>query len=107
VLLAHARYGEQWLEQVNAIASKQGKESDKQADAEDEQEQSFVQFGHRLLKKRAKKFLACPIRYSSMRTLKRYIKCVLLPADYGLPLMPMKRVVILNHLRKPIVVSRN
>jgi exopolyphosphatase / guanosine-5'-triphosphate,3'-diphosphate pyrophosphatase len=58
VLLAHARYGEQWLEQVNAISSKQGKASDKQADTEDEQEQSFVQFGRRLLKKRAKKFLS-------------------------------------------------
>ncbi len=58
VLLARARYGKQWLEQVNTIASKQGKASDKQADTEDEQEQSFVQFGHRLLKKRAKKFLA-------------------------------------------------
>lgn len=33
VLLAHARYGDQWLEQVNSIASKQGKASDKQTDA--------------------------------------------------------------------------
>ena len=58
VLLAHARYGKQWLEQVNTIASKQGKASEGQANIGDEREQSFVQFGHRLLKKRAKKFLA-------------------------------------------------
>jgi len=31
VLLAHARYGKQWLEQVNTIASKQGKASEGQA----------------------------------------------------------------------------
>jgi exopolyphosphatase/pppGpp-phosphohydrolase len=58
VLLAYARYGEQWLEQVNAIASKQGKGSDDQhKTTQSDQEQSFAQFGRRLLRKRAKKFL--------------------------------------------------
>ena len=59
VLLAYARYGEQWLEQVNASASKQGKASDGQdaTNTEAEREQSFVEFGHHLLRKRAKKFL--------------------------------------------------
>jgi CHAD domain-containing protein len=57
VLLAYARYGEQWLEQVNGIAAKQGKAADDQGDTKDEQELSFVQFGRRLLKKRGKKFL--------------------------------------------------
>ncbi len=60
VLLAHARYGEQWLEQVNTIAAKQGKASDKLANTEDERKQSFAQFGQHLLKKRAKKFLDWP-----------------------------------------------
>jgi CHAD domain/Ppx/GppA phosphatase family len=56
VLLAYARYGDSWLEQVNDIASQEGKDSDEDKRAE-EQKKDFVQFGQDALSKSAKKFV--------------------------------------------------
>lgn len=56
VLLAHARYGDSWLELVNNIASQAEKDSDEDKRAE-EQKKDFVQFGQDVLSKSAKKFV--------------------------------------------------
>ncbi len=55
-LLAYTRHGDQWLEQVNDIASQAGKGSDEDKRAE-EQKKDFVQFGQDALSKSAKKFV--------------------------------------------------
>ncbi len=56
MLLAYTRYGDQWLEQVNDIASQAEKDSDEDKRAE-EQKKDFVQFGQDALSKSAKKFV--------------------------------------------------
>lgn len=61
-LLAYTRYGEHWLEEVNSIASRQGKaaaDQDTQG-AQDKQEQPFAEFGQEILPSYAKKFLKWP-----------------------------------------------
>lgn len=58
-LLAYTRYGDHWLEEVNGIASRQGKTStdqDAQA-AREKQEQPFAAFGQDILPAYAHKFL--------------------------------------------------
>jgi hypothetical protein len=56
VLLAYTRYGDQWLEQVNDLASQAEKDSHEDKRAE-EQKKDFVEFGQDALLKSAKKFV--------------------------------------------------
>jgi hypothetical protein len=56
MLLTFTRFGDRWLEQVNEIASKQGKDSDEAKRAE-EQKKDFAQFGQDALAKSVKKFV--------------------------------------------------
>jgi exopolyphosphatase / guanosine-5'-triphosphate,3'-diphosphate pyrophosphatase len=61
-LLAYARYGQHWLEEVNSIASKRGAS---QVDGNAQQklevkQQPFAEFGRETLPKYAKKFLKWP-----------------------------------------------
>lgn len=58
-LLAYTRYGDHWLEEVNSIASRQGRisaEQDAQA-MQDKQKQPFADFGQDILPAYTKKFL--------------------------------------------------
>ena len=61
-LLAHARYGQPWLEEVNSIASKRGasQEDRNNKDTQEAQQQSFAEFGREALSKYAQKFLKWP-----------------------------------------------
>jgi exopolyphosphatase / guanosine-5'-triphosphate,3'-diphosphate pyrophosphatase len=62
VLLAHARYGQQWLEEVNSITSIRGasQENRNNRDWQEAQQQPFAEFGQETLPKYAKKFLKWP-----------------------------------------------
>jgi CHAD domain-containing protein len=55
-LLAYTRHGEQWLEQVNQLASQAGKDKGGEKRAE-EQQKDFAQFGEDELSHSAKKFV--------------------------------------------------
>jgi len=59
VLLAYARYGEQWLEKVNesAEAAVQSKGANASAQAASSKEETFAQSGRRMLLERTKKML--------------------------------------------------
>jgi exopolyphosphatase/pppGpp-phosphohydrolase len=61
-LLAHERYGQQWLEEVNSIASKRGasEEERNNRDMQEAQQQPFAEFGRETLPKSANKFLKWP-----------------------------------------------
>ncbi|HEY6284789.1 MAG TPA: CHAD domain-containing protein [Ktedonobacteraceae bacterium] len=58
-LLAYARYGEHWLEEVNSIASKRGTSQDEQ-NTQDMRQEPFAEFGRDILPKYAKQFLKWP-----------------------------------------------
>ncbi|HYX50229.1 MAG TPA: CHAD domain-containing protein, partial [Ktedonobacteraceae bacterium] len=61
-LLAYARYGQAWLEEVNSIASKWGTSPWDQDNTQMQaaQQQSFAEFGREILPKYAKKFVKWP-----------------------------------------------
>jgi exopolyphosphatase/pppGpp-phosphohydrolase len=59
VLLAYARYGDDWLQKINesAEAADQGKEANASAEKASSQEETFAQSGRRMLVERTKKML--------------------------------------------------
>jgi exopolyphosphatase/pppGpp-phosphohydrolase len=59
VLLAYARYGDDWLEKINesAEAADQGKEVNASAEKASSQDETFAQSGRRMLVERTKKML--------------------------------------------------
>jgi exopolyphosphatase / guanosine-5'-triphosphate,3'-diphosphate pyrophosphatase len=61
-LLAHARYGRQWLEEINSIASTRGVSQGERnsQDIQEAQQQPFAEFGRETLTKYAQKFLKWP-----------------------------------------------